>query len=187
MSKQDMAAYLNTGKKREFAQQSPSQPHAPQRNVGPRPVNSKPKSTAPVNRGFRQHQLPSLDSATMLLLHSPALANIAPDLSDLNSTNNPELLLLIELIARFKQDPNMNIGILMSHWQGTPKGARVVQLASRQTLLEEEMFEPEFLGAIQRLRESEGESRFKELSQRPLKSLTAEEKIELREWLARRT
>ncbi|MDF1644572.1 MAG: hypothetical protein P1U80_10350 [Pseudomonadales bacterium] len=68
-----------------------------------------------------------------------------------------------------------------------PKGARVVQLASRQTLLEEEQFEPEFLGAIQRPRENEGESRFKALSQWPLKSLSPEEKVELREWLARRT
>jgi len=105
----------------------------------------------------------------------------------MNAAENPELSLLIELIARFKQDPLINIGILMSHWQGTPKGARVVQLASRQTLLEEEQFEPEFLGAIKRLRENQGEARFKELSQRPLSSLLPEEKVELREWLARRS
>ncbi|MBV1914950.1 MAG: DNA primase [Pseudomonadales bacterium] len=193
MSKPDMASYLNTGKKSEPMRQQPSRPqssrsqNSAQQSAGPGFQNNRPVSRAPVNKGFRQHQLPSLDSATMLLLHSPSLANVAPDLSGLDAENNPELALLIELITRFKQDPQMNIGILMSHWQGTPKGARVVQLASRQTLLEEEMFEPEFLGAIQRLRESEGEARFKALSQRPLKSLSAEEKVELREWLAHRS
>ncbi|MBV1888704.1 MAG: DNA primase, partial [Proteobacteria bacterium] len=184
MNKQDMATYLNTGKKNNDAGRQ--QQHSPQRGSSSRPANAKPISAAPVNKGFRQHQLPSLDSATMLLLHSPSLAKVAPDLSDMDVDNNPELSLLIELIARFKKDPQLNIGILMSHWQGTAKGARVVQLASRQTLLEEEQFEPEFLGAIQRLRENEGEARFKALSQRPLKSLSPEEKVELREWLARR-
>ncbi|MBL4583575.1 MAG: DNA primase [Pseudomonadales bacterium] len=185
MPKQDMATYLNTGKKTGSSGQG--QQHAPRQNAGPRPVNAKPISVAPVHKGFRQHQLPSLDAATMLLLHSPSLAQVAPDLTDMNAAENPELSLLIELIARFKQDPLINIGILMSHWQGTPKGARVVQLASRQTLLEEEQFEPEFLGAIKRLRENQGEARFKELSQRPLSSLLPEEKVELREWLARRS
>ena len=186
MNKQDMATYLNTGKKNNDTGRQPQQ-HAAQRGSSSRPANARPISAAPVNKGFRQHQLPSLDAATMLLLHSPSLAKVAPDLSDMDLENSPELSLLIELIARFKKDPQLNIGILMSHWQGTPKGARVVQLASRQTLLEEEQFEPEFLGAIQRLRENEGESRFKALSQRPLKSLSHEEKVELREWLVRRS
>ena len=52
----------------------------------------------------------------MLLLHSPSLAKVAPDLSDMDVENNPELALLIELIARFKKEPQFNIGILMSQW-----------------------------------------------------------------------
>ncbi|HXH03689.1 MAG TPA: DNA primase [Candidatus Competibacteraceae bacterium] len=89
--------------------------------------------------------------AMALLLNRPELAQQAGDTERLRGIALPGLPLLIELIELLQQHPHMNAAALLERYRDTDTGAALQKLARWQPEVPEELYQAEFLGALQRL------------------------------------
>lgn len=158
-----LAAFLKVGKK--------------SRSSVTRPEVSRPLSVTPCRR------------LVQILLHAPDYVNRL-DMAVLAVSNNEESAekkLLVALVDFLKNvssasEGELNAVTIMLHFDQTPYRALLEEIARDMYVKDENWnIDAEFIGGVRRLREMQKKSRMSELHSKPLASLTAEEKDELRQ------
>ena len=121
--------------------------------------------------------------AIMLLLHQPNLANDTPKPEWLKTTELPGADLLHALIEKVIERPHLTTAGLLELWRDSESSTTLLKLAQKQILAPEKGFKKEFLGALQRIKQTHMEQRAEFLLQKNPSELTHEERKELTEAL----
>lgn len=135
----------------------------------PRPSASRPLSVTPYRRLIQ------------VLLHDPTyVKKLDVDLRAVSSDTNEEMALLIELVDFLNATDRSTSTAIMTHFDRTPYRALLEKIA-QDTLIREVDWdiEAEFVGGVVKLKDVQRKLRMVELHNKPLSSLTAEEKKEL--------
>ena len=113
--------------------------------------------------------------AVSLLLHRPALAATAGDVTDLPLLGTPGAALVAELVEFLKPRPHMSTAGLVEHFREHPHGESLSRLAASKALthldgsdaaIDGEALESEFQDCLQQVRRDRQEIRYQELRQR---------------------
>lgn len=139
----------------------------------------------PLRRPVQPQQRPSrVRRAIQLLVHKPALAQLAGDPERLALLESRGAPLLAELVEWLQDRPEATTGAVLEHWRDSEHAVALGKLA-QVGLLTDEGLEEEFGDLLARLTagggRAEPERRWDELSARPLESLSDAEKAELRD------
>ena len=70
-------------------------------------------------------------SAISLLLYKPQLAELAGDLSVLESMGEEDIHLLLEILRLLERRPDSTTGMLLGYWYGQPEGEKLTALCGR--------------------------------------------------------
>jgi DNA primase len=87
-------------------------------------------------------------AAIALLLHQPAIANLA-DPDSLGELEGKDVDLLRELLALLQRRPESNTAMLLGHWYGTTEGELLSRLAGQERLIPKAGIEQQFVDTIQ--------------------------------------
>ncbi len=122
----------------------PTAPHVPLMPAAARP--------APALRlNPRQRVQPVLSRALGLLLHQPALAQLAKEFPALDVTSDPRLALLVDLLEFLREHPATTSGALLEHYRDTPQMPLVDEILAPPVVLAAELWGAEFSGALQQI------------------------------------
>ena len=152
----------------------------------PRPDIAEENRPAPPPRrplapsGHRRVQ-GSARSAIRLLLQNPQLAREAGDTSTLSALEEPDLPLLLELLAYLRKNPMASMGGILGYWYGTSEGELLNRLAAADPVpghdAEQEL--KDILRHLSsRLVSNLSEDRRRELESIPFTDMSAEQKHE---------
>jgi DNA primase len=119
--------------------------------------------------------------AISLLVHFPAAASGVGDVDALARVDRPGVPLLVELLARLREDPPSSTGALLERWRDRPEHGPLSRLAAAECLVPDlEAATAEVRSAVERLVTEDAGSRLQALQEKSrLEPLTAEEKLEL--------
>ncbi|UTA47500.1 DNA primase [Simiduia sp. 21SJ11W-1] len=143
---------------------------------------------------------PARLAAALLLYHTELVAQAAEELAALAALNDPDLPLLQELVNFLAARPSVSIGQVLGHWRGThgPEAeARLGQLAGmhlftsvaaddQTPLLRAQELSDIFKALRERLAQQESLPLIEKAKQQGIKALSAEEREQLREILAKK-
>ena len=123
----------------ELLQNTPAaQPPAPdEQTSAPLPPDLPQPPTAAVRAPAPQQRVkkPAALAAIELLLHQPDLAQSTEvDIDALRELNDPDLVLLLDLLEFAGTHPNINTYALLGHCYGTPTGKRLTQLLKAEKI-----------------------------------------------------
>ncbi len=152
----------------------------------PRPAILEDSPPAPPPRrplapsGHRRVQ-GSARSALRLLLQNPQLAREAGDTSALSALEEPDLPLLLELLAYLRKNPMASMGGILGYWYGTPEGDLLNRLAAADPVPGHDA-EQEFKDILRHLSSrvvsNLSEDRRRELESIPFTEMSPEQKQE---------
>ncbi len=135
-----------------------------------------------------QHWTPAR-LAINLLLQRPSLATHAGNLEELAETDVPGVDLLLQILDRIHEEPDISPQNLLSRFSGHQNEAHLYKIAAMTPLMkdEEQEIQPMFEDAIKRLRPHYTRSRFRKLQQKLLagQPLQEQELTEYRQLLRR--
>ena len=115
-----------------------------------------------------------------MLLHAPKVARHVSAPNELMGAGLAGTELLIEIIEFAAANPNVSSGVLVERWREHPLGQHLQKLLVSELATPEEGIEVEFVSAITRIRAQGEKVRRSELTRKPLKDMTEEEKNQLR-------
>jgi DNA primase len=111
---------------------------------------------APPRRQHFPHQAPTTgysnlaQAAIALLLHQPAIANLA-SLELLDDVEGEDGQLLRELLQLLHRRPDSSTAMLLGHWYGTPEGKLLSRLAGQERLIPTTGIEQQFVDTLSAL------------------------------------
>ena len=127
-------------------------------------IGGAPQKTRPQGRVPEQHWTPTR-LAINLLLQKPGLAGRAGNLDDLLEAEIPGVELLLQLIDRIHEEPDISPQNLLSRFEGHPNEAHLYRIAAMTPAMQNEdsdiprMFDD----ALERLRDQYAKTRFQAL------------------------
>ncbi|MEE4659419.1 MAG: toprim domain-containing protein, partial [Halieaceae bacterium] len=110
----------------------------------------RPRQREPLARS-QQGPAGLVQTAILLLLHQPAIAQSLRDTSGLDDLSGPDADLLRDLLALLKRRPESTTHMLLGHWYGTREGELLNRLASQERLIPAEGIESEFADTMAKL------------------------------------
>lgn len=137
---------------------------------------SRPSASAPRASGSRS----LVRSVVEQLLHNPALAQLAPAPDTLRQAPLTGIDFLCDLLDFLKSRPNLTTGAIVEHWRDTDIGSHLDRLAQKAMLVPAGHLDREFIDAIDKIRGRVYSKQVESLLQKPLSSLSAQEREELR-------
>jgi DNA primase len=119
--------------------------------------------------------------AISLLVHFPAAASAVGDVEALAHVDRPGVPLLVELLARLREDPPASTGALLERWRDRPEHGPLSKLAVAECLVPDvDAAAAEVRSAIERLVAEGAVSRLQDLQEKSRQEpLTPEDKLEL--------
>ncbi len=123
--------------------------------------------------------------ALSLLIQKPTLAEGVEDAGDLETLDLPGIALLIEVIRLVQRNPGLNSASILERYRGTEHHKHLEKLAVWDHMISDESLGQEFEAVIRQLRERRAAQQATRLLHQT--SLSAEDKLRLRELLTQRT
>jgi DNA primase len=126
--------------------------------------------------------------AISLLVHFPAAGAAVPVGDDLEGIKRPGVPLLMELLAKMREDPVASTGALLERWRGRPEYPHLAKLAAVECIVPDvDAAAAEIRSALGRLVAEHVVSRLHELEQKArVEPLSPTEKAELQELIRAR-
>jgi DNA primase len=154
--------------------ESAGEHHSGPRSVQARPVRSVPAAVAGRGNLVRQ--------AIGLLVHFPAAAGEVGVPDALEIVDLPGVPLLVELLARLREDPARSTGALLERWRDRPEYGPLAKLAAGECLVPDAAAAAdEIRSALTRLVEDHALSRLRALEDKArCEPLSPAEKLELK-------
>lgn len=160
-----------------------------------------PYAASPDNAGKQKHykgpiKLPPSKLLCAIILQHPELAPTTPSIEHIEASDDPNLVLFVELLGFLKQRPNYNLHRVLGHWRGT-KGTKatdeLTELANIELINDARQRGPydaeqEYLDGLTRIEKQLGQQKQKlameKISAKNFNELSESEKQQIREFHA---
>ena len=141
--------------------------------------NRAPAQRPPVRKAFQSTATKSpVRRAIALLLHQPALAQLAGDPRRLAELDVAGMALLVRLLDLLQAQPHLSSGAVLEHWRDTPEAESLMKLATLPLETPEAGMATEFTDTLGRLEARLDEQRMERLLSKDLNALSAEDRAE---------
>jgi len=141
--------------------------------------NRAPAQRPPVRKAFQSTATKSpVRRAIALLLHQPALAQLAGDPRRLAELDVAGMTLLVRLVDLLQAQPHLSSGAVLEHWRDTPEAESLMKLATLPLETPEAGMATEFTDTLGRLEARLDEQRMERLLSKDLNALSAEDRAE---------
>jgi DNA primase len=117
--------------------------------------------------------------AIAIVLQNPAIAARVADTAWLSHCDQAGAPLLKGLLDLLREQPHLTTGALLEHWRGHAEGEHLGRLAAWPLPLPPAQMESDFHGALKLLHSQLNARRLDDLLQKPLETLSPEERLEL--------